>query len=229
MPDQPNTPLDPPRVTMPPPTPPSSRRSPGRPAAPDNSWTQEDEDRYQEQRLRAETRARTRRRQGLSFFVIVLIVILIGLLGAAINQGVIKMPFGASATPTPCPTVAAPLKPSDVTVNVFNATTTSGLAATVSQELSARGYKVGQLGNAPVELRNFPDPVQIHHGPDGLEAAQSLAVQIKGAKLVQDERTDGTVDLLIGQAYTALVPAEEATAALTPAPAASPEGCTPAS
>ncbi|MDO5663518.1 MAG: hypothetical protein Q4G40_12545, partial [Brachybacterium sp.] len=96
--DQPNPPLDPPPV---PPSDGSPRRPLSRPT-PSSQWTQEDEDRYQDQRQRAEIRARTRRRQGISFFVIVLAVILIGLLGAAINQGVVRVPFAGE--PTPCPT-----------------------------------------------------------------------------------------------------------------------------
>lgn len=225
MPDQPNTPLDPPPVT--PPSQAGPTRRPTRPGGA-NTWTQEDEDRYQAKRQRALARARTRRRQGLSFFVIVLAVVLVGLLGAAINQGVVKVPFGASA-PTPCPTGEALPKPADITVNVYNATTKAGLASTASKELAARGYKTGQVGNAAEALRNFPDPAQVHHGPDAEEAAKAVAVQVAGAKLVADpNRTDGTVDLLLGQSFTTLVAPDVATKALAASDVKSPEGCVPA-
>ncbi len=207
----------------------AGRRAPVRLKSAGDEWTQQDEDRYQAQVLREAARVRTRRRQALSFFAIVLVVVLIGLLGAAINQGVIKWPFGGSSKPAvPCPTVAAVAKPSEVSVKVLNATTRKGLALAVSKELQARGYTVAQVGNAPADSRDFPDPVQVVHGPTGLAAARSVAAQIPGAVLVEDTRTDGTVDLLIGAKYTALASPADAAKALTPTSAPSPAGCKPA-
>lgn len=204
---------------------------PGRGPFVDTGWTQEDEDRYQERRQRALQRAKVRRRQSISFVVIVLVVILIGVLGAAINQGVISLPFGGAstaATACPPPPEATAALPEEVSVRVLNATGTRGLAARVSQDLTARGYSVVETGNAPPDKRGFPDSAQIHHGPEGLAEAQSVQVQIPGSVLVADDRADGTVDVLIGDGFAELAPAEEAAAALQPSAAASPPGCVPA-
>lgn len=216
------------RLDTPQPTP---RRTQSRPQPADTGWTQEDEDRYQQRRLRIEQRGKVRKRQAISFTVIVLLVIGIGVLGAAIHQGVVPWPFGSGeSTAQACPTTPTdtPAQPADVSVKVLNATSTSGLARRVATELKARGYVVVETGNAADDKRNFADPAQIQYGKDGLAAAKSLQVQIAGAVLVDDKRADSTVDLLIGTAYTALVPADQAAAKLKVTPVASPSGCTPA-
>ncbi|MFV0458705.1 MAG: LytR C-terminal domain-containing protein [Actinomycetales bacterium] len=222
------SPLDTPPGAPAPPHRPPAHRPPVRSA--EQEWTQEDEDRYQQQRLRQAQRAKVRRRQGLSFFAIVLVVALIGVFGAAINQGVISLPFGNDdpvVCPTPVTDVAAP---GDVKVNVLNATTTKGLASRTSQELSGRGYSVASTGNAPDAQREFPDPAQVRYGPDSLAEAKSVQAQVSGAVLVEEpERTDTTVDLVLGSSFTELAPADAAAQAIAPTPVESPEGCTPAS
>jgi hypothetical protein len=190
-------------------------------------WTEEDEDRYQLKLRRQEVRRRTRRRQGLSFLVIVVTVLGIGLLGAAINQGVVRWPFDKAAT-VACPTPESPYAdPATVSVTVLNASDRRGLAAQVGDELTSRGYKVVGVGNAEQGDRGFPDSAQIKHGPAGIIAAQALQVQVPGAALVDDGRADATVDLVLGQAYAGLTPADQASAAMAPTPVASPKGCTP--
>ncbi|NED06084.1 LytR C-terminal domain-containing protein, partial [Streptomyces sp. SID6648] len=42
-------------------------------------------------------------------------------------------------------------KPGQVTVNVLNATTRSGLAQKTADELKKRGFRVGEVSNAPAE------------------------------------------------------------------------------
>lgn len=205
-----------------------TRRPPVRRVSTGNDWTPEDEERYQAQRAREVARNRTRRRQGWSFFAIVAVVILIGLLGAAINQGVVTWPLGGSATEAvPCPVSDAPAKPAEVSVKVLNGSGKKGLAATVSKELAARGYSIAAVGNAPDAARDFPDTAHIVHGASGVQAAKSVQAQVPGAVLVADDRSEGTVDLLLGTAYTALAAPEAAAEALTAAPVQSPSGCIP--
>ena len=43
------------------------------------------------------------------------------------------------------------LAPSDITVSVFNTSTTEGLASKVMTELTRRGFGAGEVGNAPRE------------------------------------------------------------------------------
>lgn len=190
-------------------------------------WTDEDEQRYQQHLARQAARNQTRRRQGWSFLLIVAIVLGIGLLGAAINQGVITLP-GSDSTAKPCPTPTSPLMtPAQVSVRVLNGSDRKGLAATVGDELKARGYKVTGIGNAEPGDRSFPDPAQIRYGEQGTLAAQALQVQVPGVALVNDSREDASVDLILGGGYTALVPAEEAAKAFVPVPVQSPAGCVP--
>jgi len=47
---------------------------------------------------------------------------------------------------------AALPKPGTITVNVYNATPRSGLAKNTADELKKRGFKIGDVGNAPKEF-----------------------------------------------------------------------------
>ncbi len=51
--------------------------------------------------------------------------------------------------PTVPPSVVAALKPSQISVDVLNGTGVSGVAAKFADELRAKGYKIGSVGNAP--------------------------------------------------------------------------------
>ncbi|MFD0329774.1 LytR C-terminal domain-containing protein [Streptacidiphilus monticola] len=55
---------------------------------------------------------------------------------------------GASASASP----SALPSPSAITVNVYNATTRTGLAGNTANQLKARGFKIGKIGNAPATL-----------------------------------------------------------------------------
>ena len=135
-----------------------------------------------------------------------------------------------SETPLPCVTVsvtpgAGLPTPSQVTTNVYNATDRAGLAAGTAEELLARGFVIGEVANDPLG-RAVSAPAELRHGPAGLKAAQLLAYYIPGAVLVDDGRTDATVDTALGQAFTALAAQSAVDAALVaPSPSLSGPGC----
>lgn len=105
-----------------------------------------------------------------------------------------------------------------VTVNVFNTTARAGLATDVAAQMRARGFKTGKVGNDPLSSFN-PDLVAIvRYGARGEPAARRVALSVKGAKLVLDGRDDGSVDLVLSNRFTALVPAAQATAPDLPKP-----------
>ena len=189
-------------------------------------WTDEDEERYQARQDEERRRKRTRRRQAGSFAALVLVVLGAGVIGAGINQGWWEWPFREEAPPDPVgsptcgtlpQTVAAPAA---VRVSVLNATDRSGLAAAVGDELERRGYVVVQVGNDR-SGRSVEGTAQLRYGPALSAQAQSLALHIPGAVLVDDGRVSDVVDLALGPGYNRMVPAAEAAAAVaagTPPP-----------
>ncbi|MBB4924700.1 LytR C-terminal domain-containing protein [Kitasatospora kifunensis] len=134
---------------------------------------------------------------------------------------------GSPATGSPLPASTAVPQPQTVTVNVLNATDKAGLAARTADDLKKRGFTVGKVGNAPSALeKKVPGTAELVAGPAGAGAATLLGAQVTGATTMADTRTDGSVDFVIGDGYTALLDPDAAAtalaAALKPSPSPSP-------
>jgi hypothetical protein len=95
--------------------------------------------------------------------------------------------------------------PSEVKVNIYNTTYKTGLAKTVADEVAARGFKVKDVSNDPLRTMQLGTAV-IRYGEEGDLAAALLQGHVPGAQLVKDERPGTGVDLVIGNAFTALTP-----------------------
>ncbi len=134
----------------------------------------------------------------------------------------------ASSTKKPAakPTLGAFPLPRTITVNVYNATTRSGLTLSTSIELAARGFATGKVANDPAK-KIIAAPAEIRYGPAGALAAKVVAAQVVGGVMVPDHRTGGTVDFVLGDGYTALAtPAQAAaTIASLAKPSAQPTEC----
>ncbi|MFE9422655.1 LytR C-terminal domain-containing protein [Kitasatospora sp. NPDC006697] len=133
----------------------------------------------------------------------------------------------ASASPSalgsPLPAVTAVPSPQAVTVNVLNSTDKAGLAAHTADELKKRGFIVGKVGNAPATLqKKVPGSAEVVGGQSGAAAAALLGAQVAGAATLDDGRTDGSVDFVIGDGFTALLDPNAAAAALADATKPSP-------
>ena len=117
---------------------------------------------------------------------------------------------------------AAPpsLDPSTVHLRVFNATDTAGLATTVGDSLTARGFAVDEVANDP-SGRTVTGVGELRHGPRGVEAAKYMAVYLPGAGDFQDTRATTVVDVVIGPDFTTLATPDAVAAALAPKPASS--------
>lgn len=138
----------------------------------------------------------------------------------------------ATAEPEPCVTVtvtpgAGLPSPAQVTSNVYNATDRTGLAASTAEELQIRGFLIGVIDNDPL-AKTITGVAEIRHGPSGEQAARLMAFYLPGAELVDDGRTDATIDTVLGAAYTSVAPQSEVDAALAaPSPSPSGPGCSP--
>ncbi|MET8981508.1 LytR C-terminal domain-containing protein [Streptomyces sp. NPDC004539] len=114
------------------------------------------------------------------------------------------------------PAVVLP-QPAQITVNVFNATTRSGLAKTTADELKKRGFKVGQVGNAPAQFdKKVPGAGVLVGVPAASGTSLSVVgVQLPGAERKMDAaRKDASVDLIIGNAFKSLAAPADVTKAL---------------
>ncbi|KJY42023.1 membrane protein [Streptomyces sp. NRRL B-1568] len=107
-------------------------------------------------------------------------------------------------------------KPGDFTVNVYNATPRGGLAKITADELARRGFKIGQVGNAQAEYDKKVGGTAILLGPrDSVDGAlKVLGTQLTGLEAKDDQREGQEVDLVLGDAFKALTPKEEADRAL---------------
>ena len=130
--------------------------------------------------------------------------------------------------PGPCTTVVAapPLKPADVSINIYNATSRRGLALSTSKVAAQRGFKIASVGNDPQD-KTIKGVAHIRYGPAGEESAKLLAQHIKGVKLIQDKRKDDKIDLALGTTWKGFGPIPTPTTqapTLPPCPTVTVEG-----
>jgi len=130
--------------------------------------------------------------------------------------------------PGPCTTVLATpaLKPADVSINVYNATSRRGLALSTSKAAAQRGFKIASVGNDPKD-KTIKDVAHIRYGPEGEESAKLLAQHITGAKLILDKRKGDAIDLALGTTWKGFGPVPTPTtqgATLPPCPTITVEG-----
>ena len=104
--------------------------------------------------------------------------------------------------PGPCTTEVAadPLRPADVSLNVYNATSRKGLAAAVAKGAAGRGFSVKAIGNDPKDS-GLKQVAQIRFGPEGAASARLLKTHVPQAVFVNDKRKGDTIDLVVGAAW----------------------------
>lgn len=179
-------------------------------------------------------RMRSRRRRGRLVLALVASVAALGLVGWGTLQLIDvftgggekasaagpKADCASKASPSASVKGAAP-KPGGITVNVYNATTRGGLAKNTADELRKRGFKIGDVGNAPKEFDKKVKGTGILLGPSSSlnSSLPVLATQLSTAERRTDAARKGAaVDLIIGDGFktlTAKPDADKALAALT--------------
>ncbi len=171
-------------------------------------------------RARDLRRRRMHERQAGIFGLLLAGLAVAGIGSAAVFSGAVDLPFLArdfsTASPTPgvgsivpCPpTGALPVAVGEVTVNVYNGSNASGLAGSTATALTERGFAVATVANATLRLG---DAARLSFGASGVAAAYTLAAHLEDPVMVLDERQDATVDLIVGERFNDLVPADEVT------------------
>ncbi|MFJ5955864.1 LytR C-terminal domain-containing protein [Paenarthrobacter sp. NPDC092416] len=152
-----------------------------------------------------------RGRFGRRLFHGIVLVLLVGVIAAgavgawAIMNGLIKIPTAiASKAPTSlCPTTTFDYLPNDqVTLNVFNATSRGGLARTIADQFTARGFKVGSVDNSDTGYSGIGIVIS---GVKGEAAAFNVQRNLAGTDYFQDNREDASVDVVLTPGFEGLV------------------------
>ena len=151
-------------------------------------------------------RRRRQRRTTITLTVVALLMLGTFFYAAAYYQGWV----GNRGAPNPLATPACAgatsgqdLVPRAVTLNVYNATDRAGLAASVAKSLRTQGFKVVNVANDPLG-KAITGVGEVRHGPTGAAGATLAVARLSGAKVVRDERTDDTVDLVLGSRFRTL-------------------------
>ncbi|WP_307167637.1 LytR C-terminal domain-containing protein [Streptomyces rishiriensis] len=154
--------------------------------------------------------------------------------GTATAAGTGCSPKTTKASPAASVSAAAAVagtapEPAQITVNVFNATTRSGLAKTTADELKKRGFKIGEVGNAIKQYDKKVTGTGILLGPASSlnTSLPVLATQLTTAERRTDAARAGTaLDLIIGNQFKALTSQAASVKALTALAAPQPTAST---
>lgn len=131
---------------------------------------------------------------------------------------------GASVgTGTPCPT-AAPSSPAantqslpspdQVTVQVLNSTSRTGIAAKARTTLTGYGFRSPKQATNDRPHKHIPGVAEIRYGPSAEKAAKLLSFYFPGARLVTNGGKSTVVVVSLGERYRAVASASSVTAAM---------------
>ncbi len=155
---------------------------------------------FVEQDNTAENPIRLRRRILHAVVLVMLVGLIVAAIGVAlaIMNGQIKIPGAErskAAAVSVCPAATYDYTPPEkVHVNIYNSTSRPGLARSVADQLTARKFLVGGVGNTTSSYRGVALVVS---GAAGQSAAFSVQRNVPGSDYVQDGRTDPSVDVII--------------------------------
>lgn len=102
---------------------------------------------------------------------------------------------------------------SSVSLRVFNSTTRYRLAASTAWLLTQRGFGVTSIANDPLG-RSIQTAGSVYFGKAGRTEARLLKQHVPGVSLVRDQRTDSSVDLVLGWQFNGLASPEQAEVAV---------------
>ncbi|WP_119033109.1 LCP family protein [Gordonia rubripertincta] len=109
-----------------------------------------------------------------------------------------RAPSSRNSTGTPGRITATAQNPGNVGVRVLNGTSTTGLAAEVSEQLTPYGFDVRGVADAS---ENRDDTV-VRYGPGQQNAAATLAAMFPGAEIQLDRTVKSGVELILGSDFS---------------------------
>lgn len=171
----------------------------------------------------ASSSRRARRRRAFITLVVVVVLLFSAFWYAYSYFEASSAPKATGHPPTAsCTAQPSAPTPGTTTVNVYNATQRHGLAASTATQVRKRGFLVSTVSNDPLQ-KTVTGTAEVRFGTSGASRSRLVLALVKGAKAVPDARLDTSVDLVLGNAFSALAPPPK------PAPAAKtttrPTGC----
>lgn len=158
-----------------------------------------DDEGYVHQAGRSSAQRRRRRAAATMTLVFVLLLAAFGI-AVAFNQGWVRDRSPWSNPAAACVPWQNPPPPADITVNVYNSTTKKGLAKTASQALASQRFRIQTVSNDPMR-KAVTGVAEIRYAKATADHAKVLATRFPGAKLVQDKRTTGILDVSLGEKF----------------------------
>jgi anionic cell wall polymer biosynthesis LytR-Cps2A-Psr (LCP) family protein len=119
-------------------------------------------------------------------------------------QPATKKPTPGTATPGTTKKAATVPSPSTVTVAVYNGGTQPGLAASVSRDLVALGYKAGVIGIASQQSQAVATGTQVFYGAGASANAAKIATAFGTTATAVTALPAGHVEVLLGSTSTAV-------------------------
>jgi hypothetical protein len=104
------------------------------------------------------------------------------------------------ACEAPAPTEIVPDR---TAVNVYNSTVVTGLATEIADDLKARGFKIGDVGNDPLR-RKIRGTGELRYGSAGERQVEALRAWQPGMMLIKDDRRGPVVDFVLGTKFIKL-------------------------
>lgn len=148
------------------------------------------------------TSAQRRRRRAVASMAFVFVLLLAAFLGAlAFNQGWVGDRSPSANPEEACVPWDNPPPPKDVTVNVYNSTSRSGIARQVASDLARQKFRISDVRNDPLR-KMVTEVAEIRYGAQTEAQAKVLAERFPGARLVADQSTDGILDVALGDKFS---------------------------
>lgn len=154
---------------------------------------------------RSASRRRVRRRAAITLSALSALLLVAFVIALSYSQGWI----GGGPVPAPtdnavaaCSTIQ-PAQPSDVIVNVYNATTRDRLATSAAKALRDQKFRTASVTNDPLQ-KSLVGVGEVRYGTTGIEEATAVLLRVPGAKSVKDARADASVDVVLGEAFTTI-------------------------
>lgn len=184
---------------------------------------------------RDQYRKRIQQRQTVVFGSITALMAILLLVAMLMWTGVLPFPldrkFSAAPDPnkivTPClPADAKPVELPTISVNVYNSTSRSGIAAEAASQLSGIGVSVGTTDNWVAQ--SLQESARIQTGPSGIVAAYTLAQYIPGSVIqFHADTTNDVVTVILGAEWNGILSPEAVAEENPDGELTSREGCVP--
>lgn len=180
---------------------------------------------------RAQRRRRLQQRQTVIFGLLILGLVIAGGFAWLTYTGAIPSPWTReftypeteeTSTEMACPPEGSyTVEWSQITANVYNSGSRSGLATSVAGSLQPLGVTVTEIGNWDELLIT---PGQLQAGPNGIIAAYTLRQLFPAMEVMIDSREDASVDVILGHLFTSVGSSEGLVAGT---PITPPAACVP--